>query len=359
MKKTVFLILLSAICCLGHPARAGFFDISEYHTYGPIAARPQNPLYLLFIHNPLERVATRLQGELGFSLETSFSNIFEYNPLAAGVGVDLDMELIRTAMGTRYGLTDHVELGLEMPFLSFSGGFLDSFVQDYHSAFGFPNGGRNRVSNGRFNYQVTRDGNILYRVDQAGFLLADMIASGKVHLRDETGVLPAVAVKGSLKLPTGSRTQGTGTNQPDFAGSLFFEKSYKRLHSYSQLGFIALGGHKNLDPILRKGGFIFGQAFEVNVTEHVSWLTQLNGQTSLFKGTGIKELNEMALDLVVGVAGELDAGYYYSPLRFEAGFAEDVLSTGPSVDFSLFFKVGMDFPMKRPKEKDHGRYHAW
>ncbi|MBI2338760.1 MAG: DUF3187 family protein [Deltaproteobacteria bacterium] len=324
-------------------AQAGIFDLSSYHPFGPLPVRTQNPLYLLFVGSTLTRAQTLSKGDFSTSIETTFGNLFERRVRATGLGIDLDMELIRTAVDFSYGLTDRLELGLQLPFLSFSAGFLDSFIQGYHSAFGFPNAGRDKVDKGRFSYLVTRNGAALFTADQADFALSDLVLSQKLHVFDESKRFPALSLKSSLKLPTGSRSGATGSGRPDFGLSILAEKSYKRLHGYTQAGFLVLGGHDDLDPFLKNGSFIFGQAFEINAFEHLSFVGQVSGQSAIFSGTELPELSKIALDLTFGFTGEVPAGKTVKKIRYVAAFTEDPTSEGPSADFSLYFNLGVEY----------------
>ncbi len=320
---------------------AGIFDVSSYDPYGPLPVRTQNPLHLLFISQPLERTETLPQGKSSSSIDFSFSNLFERHIQAVGVGLDLDMELARTALRTHYGLTDRIEIGVELPFLSFSAGFLDSFIQGYHNAFGFPNAGRQKVDQGRFSYRATNNGAVLYRVDQSSFGLSDLVLHQKFKLFDETKTIPAFAIRTSLKLPTGSRSEGTGSGEVDMGFTLLAEKSYKRLHSYSQIGFLALGVHDDLSLIQKKGGFVFGESVEFNLFEHLSMLVQIDLISPLFQNVQISELSDPAVDLTICFTGERFVRRGLNKVFYRAALMEDVTSTGPSVDFTLFFNLGM------------------
>ena len=236
-------------------------------------------------------------------------------------------------------------------FFSFSGGFLDSFIQGYHDTFGFPNAGRENVDNGRFSYRITQDGAALYAVDQATLRLSDIVLTQKLRFFDESKRFPAISLAGSVKLPTGSRNEGTGSGRPDAGLSLLAEKSTKRFHSYTQIGFLALGGHADLNPILKNGSFTFGQALELNLFEYLSFVGQVSGQSSIFSRTELPELSKIALDLTFGFTGEVPLDKRINPstklrvnkIRYLFGFTEDPTSSGPSVDFSLFFNVGMEY----------------
>lgn len=331
----VFLLFFS------NTASAKFFNITAYHEFGPLSVRSQNPLYLLMIAEELEKTTTLNKNQWSFSLDTSYSNLFEWHPKDTGTGLQLDMELLRLAFEVRYGITNHFEVGLEIPFLNFSGGFLDNFIQGYHSAFGFPNGGRELVEDNSFSYLVSQDGSTLYSVNKKPFGLSDIILKQKLKFFEETKTLPSLSIKTQFKIPTGSRTEGTGSNQPDFSFSLLAQKNYKRLHSYTQIGFLATGGHSDLSPILKKGGFLFGQAFELNLFEHLSLVAQISGNTTLFKNVDISELSQPVFDLTIGFTGE--AKLKKGKVNYQFGFMEDPLSSGPSTDFTVFLKGGISY----------------
>ena len=50
------------------------------------------------------------------------------------------------------------ELGIEVPVLRFSSGFMDDFLEGYHSAFGFSDYGRSGRPENEFLYEVRHNG---------------------------------------------------------------------------------------------------------------------------------------------------------------------------------------------------------
>lgn len=341
MRRCLSALVLSILLLISSFAQARIFDITHYHQFGPLSVRSQNPLYLLFIAEELEKTVTLKKKEWFFLLDTSYSNLFEWHPQDTGTDLKLDMELLRLAFEVRYGITNNFEVGVEIPFLNFSGGFLDSFIQGYHDAFGFPNAGRELVDDNGFSYVVSRNGTTLYDINKKPFGLSDIILKQKLKFFEETKILPSLSLKTQVKLPSGSRNEGTGSNQVDFSFSLLAQKNYKRLHSYTQIGFLVLGGHSDLTPILKKGGFLFGQAFELNLFEHLSLVAQISGNTTLFKNVDISELLQPVFDLTVGFTGEAKLKGWFKKINYQFGFVEDPLSNGPSTDFTVFLKGGV------------------
>ncbi|HEY3700045.1 MAG TPA: DUF3187 family protein, partial [Spongiibacteraceae bacterium] len=54
----------------------------------------------------------------------------------------LDGESQRYEISARYGLGDNWEVGLMLPWISYNGGVLDNFIDDWHRVWGLPDGGR-------------------------------------------------------------------------------------------------------------------------------------------------------------------------------------------------------------------------
>ncbi len=344
--------LLICFCLLNSSATANFFALSDYHRFGPMTNRSQNPIYLLFLDESLERGAASLKkNDWHLSLDTVFSNILEkdcfyrdqsYCYINNGESIDIDAELWRTSFKAAYGVSDIFSVGMEIPFFSYSGGFLDEFINDFHHFFGFPNGGRELIDNYRLVYKIKK-GKASYRPQVKNFGLGDLVFWNKLQVIHESQLIPALSLKASLKLPTGSPNHATGSGSPDIALSAYLEKSYQRFHSYSHLGVIVMGGMKSLNPILNVAQLSFGQAFEINVTEYLSFIGQVKGNTPILKNIKSDEFAWPVLDLSFGFTGDVPVSNQGIKIHYEFAFSEDVLCGGPSVDFSVFFKTGVVF----------------
>jgi hypothetical protein len=337
-----FFLAAVLLCCTD--GKASIFDLSEFHTYGALATRSQNPLYLLFFTETMQKGAVSLKrNQWSVSFDTTFSNVIEIYPQTQGAGVDLDLEVWRTSLKASYGLTDNVNIGIEIPFLTISGGSLDEFVQNFHHFFGFPNGQRDSTPNFRLGYEVTYNGQSIYKPTPALFGLGDIILWHKWQFLHESTYWPTLSVKTSLKVPTGRVDQATGSGHPDLGASFFIEKSWWRFHSYTLLGVTVNGGMRELDPILGRASFMFGEAIEFNIFENLSLVTQVTGNTSIFKNTTERALTYPVIDLNVGFIGEVPLDGYLKKIWYEFAFSEDLLCFPPSTDFSIMFKVGFVF----------------
>lgn len=311
---------------------------------GPLTTRSQNPLYLQFLAMPMERAVTLNQDQFETELNVSFSNIFEYNPVGNTV-LNFDMELWRTVLSLKYGVTENLDLKINLPFISQFGGFLDSFIQGYHNAFGFPNGGREVVPNNNVTFNLTQGGTTLFNHSQQKFGFADSVVRAKYHVPQHWHKLPVeIATAVFIKLPTGNTDDGLGSGHVDFGGSLFVEKNFKRFHLTTQVGYVLLGDHDDVNSILRAGFVQFGGSAEYQFIDGLSAIVQLHGNTAAFKNTSTDKLSDMLLDLTVGVAGTFPLRHkHIDEFYYQFGFSEDVTSRGPAIDFTLTFVTGIRY----------------
>jgi len=308
----------------------------------PFAVRSQNPLYLQFLSMPLEGPATLPKKHFESEVRTTFSNIFEYQPLGQET-IFIDMELWQTVFVWKYGLGENLDLRLEQPLVSQFGGFLDGFIEGYHTAFGFPNGGREQEAKNRFRFSVGKSGTTLVDYNQQKLGFADTTLRIKQQLLKNNSPFD-LAVAAFLKLPTGEAEAGLGSGHADFGASLFLQKDFSRLSLHSQVGGVFLGGHSLLDDHLRGGFFQFAQDLVFGLTNNFALSAQLSGNTPAFKNFSINQISEMVLDLSFGISGKKAlTKTFANEFFYSVSFAEDVLSRGPSVDFSLLFQMGIRY----------------
>lgn len=313
------------------------------HTHKPLFTRTQNPLYLQYLAMPMESPITLDEGEFQTNLSTTFSNVFEYD-VTGNTQTDLDLELWRTSLGITYGLTDSVDMRIDVPVVSNGGGFLDGFLQGYHNLFGFPNAGRETVSDNRFAYRVTHNGTTLADYPSTSAGLGDITLRFKRFIPATDKIPFTFSVAPYLKFPTGSMEHGLGSGHFDAGVSFFAQKSWERWTISSQLGGVLIDNRTDLEPILKHGFIVLGQSVEYQITDWISAIAQLSGNTPLFKTTDNADLNKMALDLNIGAAGTIDL--WHGPFReffYQVSFAEDILCAGPSVDLSVMFLGGVGF----------------
>lgn len=312
--------------------------------FGPINTRTQNPVYLQSLGLTATRAEVLPEGTFEWRVDSAYSNLYEHGTSGSNI-LDLDMEFWRISPNFSYGLTRDLEVGIEIPLVHFNGGFLDGFIQKFHNFFGFPNGGRENVPNGRFSYLAAAHGETLFDYSSAAMGLGDITLNLKHQLTGECADLPALAIFANIKFPTGKSSHGFGNGSPDFGLGIAVEDSWKRLHGYFNAYYMATGGNENIGEYMHNEMFAFMIAGELSILPDWSFIVQLNGSTPLLTKMNIDEWDGVPLDLVVGFKGEEQKLMGSHDFIWQFGFAEDVTSRGPSVDFTVFLSLGLRFDL--------------
>lgn len=317
-------------------------EARDWAGFGPISVRTQNPVYLQTLGLTPGRAEVLPEGTIEVRIDSAYTNIFERES-NRGAALDLDLEYWRLAPWVTYGLRDDLQVGLEIPLVNFTGGFLDGFIQRFHKAFGFPNAGRESVPNGRYSFRFDAGGQTRFNYGTMPMGLGDVALHFKQQLTGEERDLPAMALFADIKFPTGEASRGLGNGSPDFGFGFAVESTWKRLHGYANVMGVATGGNNDYNDYMYGGMFAFMVAGELTLLPSWSLVVQLNGSTPLLAHAGLEDWDGVPLDLVVGFKGEEKKLLGGQDFIWQFGFAEDVTSVGPSPDFTVFLSLGLRF----------------
>lgn len=321
----------------------------EFPGFGPLVSRVQNPVYLQNLSLTPRSAEALPEGTLDARIDSAYSNMFEKEG-NAGASLNLDMELWRLAVMAGYGVGRGFEVGVQIPMYKMWGGFLDGFIQEFHRAFGFPNGGRELVQNGEFHYSFAAGGRTLFDFPPVDWGLGDLSVYVKHQLTGEDDDWPAIAWFADIKFPTGRRSRGLGSGSPDFGFGVAVDTSWKRLHGYANVGYFVLGGNDSIDEFVYNQMFSYVLAGEISIIPCLSFMVQIEGGTPLLHGTGLDAWDGIPMDLIVGFKGEeRDLFGEWGDLVWQVAFAEDITSRGPSVDFTVYMSVGVRFDLTERK----------
>jgi hypothetical protein len=252
----------------------------------------------------------------------------------AGEHLVLDGETARITVNGRYGLAKGVECGMEIPYVINGGGFLDSFIINYHDFFGFPQGGRDQAPRNRLLYLYSRDGQEKMRIDSSSNGLGDISLMAGFQLYHDGKEYPgALALRTSLKLPTGDSGQLHGSGSTDLAIWLAASSDHKLATGhwtiFGDVGIMGMTDGKVIEEQQRNLVSFGSVGAGWSPLSWIAFKVQLDAHTPFYKDSQLRELNADAVQLIIG--GTLSLS---KQTTLDIGVSEDlVVNTSPDVSF--------------------------
>ncbi len=321
----VFLFLMSS------PEKAFCLDIDPFYTFN------QSPLIQIHGLPAVDDAYVAPEGRIKGIISTDVANnyLVETNEREM---LTLDGESYRFTFAARYGLAKGVECGIDVPVIAYGGGFLDGFIEDFHHFFGFPNGGREQAPRDRLLYQYITGGNQKLDIRDSAAGIGDIRLTGALQLfRSEEA---AVALRASLKLPTGESNRLLGSGNTDFALWFSVKEDYKlpalgHISGFGGIGGLVMGDGETLKGMQRTLAGFGSLGFGWSPVEWLALKVQADGHTPLYQGSGLKAVNKTSLQLVSG--GTFSLGKNTS---LDLGISEDVIvETSPDVVFHIALRT--------------------
>jgi hypothetical protein len=174
-------------------------------------------------------------------------------------------------------------------------------------------------------------------MEHSGSGLGDIVVSGGMKLYDtsDSGAHDSLALRATVKLPTGESAYLRGSGSTDFSlalcGSMNNFTEWGSLALFGSLGGLAMTrGDVLADQQNNLAGFgTLGLGW--GPAEWISFKVQFNAHTALYHGSELDELSQASLMLVTGGALKLPQGYL-----LDIGVSENIfVATAPDVSFHL------------------------
>jgi hypothetical protein len=291
-----------------------------------------NNLYPIFLHAD-QQYLDKAAAENSMSYSLSHSST--YTVQSSGEwDIDLDMEV--TELNFRYKriIKDVIEFDMDLPVLIIGGGFMDGFLESYHSTFGLPDYGRSQRPNNEFLYEVRRDGALII-AGKSGISLGDIRLALKKPLITSDGFV--LSIKGDIELPVGNARKGYGNGSLDAGLSLLLDKKITdRIITYVNFGAVFPGdvrGHEKLDL---KNFYCGGLGIEADAGDGLSFLVQLQGQSSIYPQTDLLAVDRDSYLLIIG------GRYTIGKSNYDLSLTEDINTSGaPDFILNLTYKVNL------------------
>ena len=337
MRRLVATTMLLVCCAVVVPQSRGE-EVTQspraaFVGYGPIPVRNFQPIQLIFLNLPFERARTLVPGQFDLHLESAESNEIATHD-EDNIQAILKFETNRTVLGGTVGVLPGLDVGLDVPFISRFGGFLDPFIDTIEGAFGASNPERKLFPDNSFGgFFVRRGDTLLFQGPKQQFELGDIWASAKYELWHPAG-LPLVALRGAIKAPTGRAGGVFGSGKPDFGLGFAAEQQlldwlvvYGNLDGIYPLGPIT-PGRLTLNPFLTEA-----VAAEARLWPSVSLVLQQEAYMSPMHGTGTRLLEGTAVELTGGL------NLACRPFLFQLAVVDNISPVATAADFTLLLRA--------------------
>lgn len=219
----------------------------------------------------------------------------------AGESIQLDGTTYITTMGLRYGLSDTLQLGIDLPWVWHSQGFLDSFITDWHDFFGLSNGDRDRLGNDQLDYRYARNSHEPLRLQDGTNGLGDvrLLLGWQFKTTDRA----AFSLQTQLKAPTGEADKLTGSEAWDVSLALSAQRDFLLGKGQAALwggfGISALGDGKVLEDQVEDFVVHGWLGAGWSPCKSLALKVQIDSHTALYDSS-LKELGDPAAILTLG-----------------------------------------------------------
>jgi len=329
----VLVILLAVLCPRGE-ARA--MEITPFATFN------QSPLAQIYGLPAAEGSMIVPFGHLTARLSLDMASNFTISQNGSET-IALDGETYRTTLALRYGLRDGVEIGMDIPTVDEGGGFLDNSIIAFHDFFKIDQNGRDTERRNRLRFRYEDRNGERFSIMRPNGGIGDIRLLGGVQLYHNGKESPqAVALRASLKLPTGDSGSLHGSGSTDFAFWLSATDAHKlQVGHWSLFGAVGAMITSTGDVLPDKQRHLAGFGNMGIGWSPLWWLafkTQLNWNTPMYKQSSLKELSVTSVQWIVGQT------ITFSPrIALDLGVSEDLLVNSTSPDFGINMALRMFF----------------
>jgi Protein of unknown function (DUF3187) len=327
-------MVLAVACIALRPGMAHALDSEPFDSFN------QSPLVQIYGLPAIEGARTTNAGQTRWRFTYALGNDFT-SVRNANEYLMLDGETQRATLSIARGISARTEVGVALPYVVLSGGFLDSFVESFHRTFGFPNGGRPLAPRNRLLIRYQHNGRDILNVSGRASGPGDIRLTGAHQLQTAAGTNGEdVVLRASLKLPTGNSDHLLGSGGTDVA--MWLSAACHAAHCAGSLrwyggGGVLYAGDGNALAAQQRHWIGFGSlGIGLPWSENVVIKAQLDAHTSFYRDSALRQLDSNSLQFVVGGDWRLGTGS-----RIEFALAEDVLvNTAPDVTFFITLRHG-------------------
>lgn len=300
--------------------------------------RNQNPLLQIFGLPPFQSAKIADAESNNYNLSFDVVNHAESgsNSLES---IAMDGESYFLTLSLRRGFSERLELGIDVPFVAHAGGFLDNVIENWHDLLGLSNSKR-RGADDQLGFLYSKEGQTLYELNSTTRSIGDVQLTAAIPLRKGDVADPlSVSLRSSVKLPTGSASELSGSGAVDFSLGIYASNQYslwqRGLDISGFAGILLLGDGDILTDLQRSSVPYGGVAASLWLADRFAVATQLQVEGPYYD-SDLEELGGASAQLAVGFDYRLPRGG--ALLHFS--ITEDIASgTTTTPDFGVHLSI--------------------
>jgi hypothetical protein len=291
-----------------------------------------NPFMQLYsVPAPADRAAPA-PGRWAWQVAFDLSNNAIAVEAPSGERIVLDGETYRTRVSLYYGMSERLSAMIVVPLVAHSGGFMDSFIQDWHALFGMSNQRRRAFDDAALNFVYSAHGEERFALTDRSRGLGDVRLSTEWRLTATPVAASGLLLRFGLKLPTGSSRSLHGSGSTDLSVQLSsmdaqFLSAWDITLAW-MIGGLWLGSGEVLETLRRDAVAIGSVGISRPVWRNLSARIQLDGHSAFYR-SDLSALGSSAVQLAFGGSLALAAAS-----RFDFAMIQN-LRTDATPDFGI------------------------
>jgi hypothetical protein len=343
-----FIISLVTILWWNVPVNAGDFQFR-----GPIQVRNQFPVTLPFLSFSADHVLNGKSGEWNISFFYSHTNTYvrssgilnqlphsdnriSFNPNNlqnnnADGQYYIDSGGGRMAINFAFNISNDFSLSLEVPIISFYGGFLDVPIENFHKLVGYPFQGRSMMSVNQTQFYISAHGERYLNGNQLNTPgIGDMVLQVKKLVLSENIHRPAIAFRLAAKLPTGDVNSLKGSGSFDFGADMILSKRIGNGLATTNLGLVIPGKWQLMPDLKTRPSFSWILIYEHPLWNSVSVIIQNQIMSSVLSPEVQADIAKTTYEWTVGSKIDISKS-----VRISVGVTENYINHENAPDFGM------------------------
>jgi hypothetical protein len=248
----------------------------------------------------------------------------------------IDTGSSRLSMNLEYGISDQFTLELEIPYISYHGGFLDTPIEFVHQWAGFPYANRSFLVQNTTQIFLSNKRNETYfnSNDLSGSGIGDIILMAKGQIFESITQGFALSSRIAIKLPTGNYQYLRGSGSIDFGVDLTLTKRWGHSILNSNISYVIPGKWKLRPEQQMRHSYSWILSYEYLFGKKISIVLQNLIQSSYFTGQINQEISKPIFEWTAGI--KYDIGKRY---RLSFAITENYIYHNNTADFG--FHIGL------------------